>query len=439
MKKDKKQKTECQITETISLREKGLLAETVYDTNSQSTSFCTSNGKDFLLKTTVEHEKILYKPIRASSPLLKDGVLSLPSKVCTDEIKLNDLFSEIELFIHRYVAVSEDYEFLASHYVLLSWVYDFFNEVPYLRVIGNPGNGKTRFLQCLGALCYKSTTIGGSTTPASILRITDQIRGTLVLDEANYSFSDMTTVIAQVLNQGYSKGFPVLRMEGKNGVFNPKSFTVFSPKIIATRSRFMDDALESRCLTEVMTGTKDRKDIPETLPPSFFEEALSLRNKLLHFRLTFTRQETMLALDQSVHARVRQIFIPLLSVSPDLGQQTRLLELAKQHSRKLTELIQDSDEYDVLLAIVKLYQNNQQPTILEIQKYAGMFDVSTRGVGEIIRKKLNLKTNRTANGYVVPLRLNQNKVTELKVRFQIKDSEHTEVNELINNKHHVKN
>lgn len=439
MKNEIKQRPDKVVTEILSLREKGLLVETLYDPALHSTQFCISDGTQFSTKTSLEQGNLVYKPVKASSPLLKDGVLSLPSSLLTSPTPLNELFADIQSFIHRYVSLSDEYAFLAAHYVLLSWVYDTFNEVPYLRVIGNPGNGKTRFLQCLGALCYKATTIGGSTTPASILRITDQIRGTLILDEANYTFSDMTTVIAQVLNQGYSKGFPVLRMEGKDGVFNPKSFTVFSPKIIATRTRFMDDALESRCLTEVMMGTRNRNDIPETLPPAFFAEAINLRNKLLYYRLTYSRPDTILSLDKSIHARVRQIFIPLLSISPSMAEQAKLLEIATHHSQKLIELIRDGEEYDILLAIIALYRTNQQPTILEIQKCAGMLDVSARSIGEIVRKKLHLKTIRTTNGYVVPLRLNQNKISELKGRFRIKDDEHKELNELINNNYHVKN
>jgi len=57
-----------------------------------------------------------------------------------------ELLSEIQSFIHRYVDVSPLFEKTASYYTLLSWVYDGFNELPYLRLRGDPGSGKTRFL-----------------------------------------------------------------------------------------------------------------------------------------------------------------------------------------------------------------------------------------------------------------------------------------------------
>ena len=58
----------------------------------------------------------------------------------------------------------------------------------------------------------------------------------------------------------------------------------FGPKVIATRFRFYDQALESRCLTEHMVET-DREDIPTNLPQAFFTEQENLRQKLLMFRL----------------------------------------------------------------------------------------------------------------------------------------------------------
>jgi len=65
------------------------------------------------------------------------------------------LLAEIQSFIHRYVDVSSLFEKIASYYVLFSWVYDRFNELPYLRLRGDPGSGKTRVLLMVGSLCYK--------------------------------------------------------------------------------------------------------------------------------------------------------------------------------------------------------------------------------------------------------------------------------------------
>ncbi len=65
------------------------------------------------------------------------------------------LVHEIQAFIHRYVDVSPLFEKIAGYYVLLSWVFDAFNALPYLRLRGDPGSGKTRFLLAVGSLCYR--------------------------------------------------------------------------------------------------------------------------------------------------------------------------------------------------------------------------------------------------------------------------------------------
>ena len=47
------------------------------------------------------------------------------------------LVADIRTFIHRYVDFSKSFENVATHYILLSWLYDAFNELPYLRLRGD--------------------------------------------------------------------------------------------------------------------------------------------------------------------------------------------------------------------------------------------------------------------------------------------------------------
>jgi hypothetical protein len=84
---------------------------------------------------------------------------------------------------------------------------DRFNEVPYLRAIGDFGSGKSRFIQSIGILCYKPVFTGGATTPSPIFRIVNEVHGTLIIDEADFKFSDMTSEIVKILNTGYQKRY----------------------------------------------------------------------------------------------------------------------------------------------------------------------------------------------------------------------------------------
>jgi len=92
---------------------------------------------------------------------------------------------------------------------------------------------------------------------------------------------------------------------------------VFGPKVIATRKRFKDWALESRCLTKEMGGPTTREDIPIDLPRSFWrEEAVAVRNLLLRYRLTHWRPEIELdysMVDRSVEPRLNQVTVALVT------------------------------------------------------------------------------------------------------------------------------
>ena len=70
-----------------------------------------------------------------------------------------------------------------------------------------------------------------ASTVSPIFHILDMFRGTLVLDEADFRFSDEKAELSKILNNGNVQGFPVLRtMVNQKGEFNPRAFNVFGPK-----------------------------------------------------------------------------------------------------------------------------------------------------------------------------------------------------------------
>src|SRR5208282_3153868 len=103
------------------------------------------------------------------------------------------------------------FEGIATYYVLLTWLYDAFNELPYLRLRGDFGTGKTRALLVVGSLCYKPFFASGASTVSPLFHILDAFRGTLILDEADFRFSDEKAEIVKILNNGNMRGMAVLR------------------------------------------------------------------------------------------------------------------------------------------------------------------------------------------------------------------------------------
>ena len=151
-------------------------------------------------------------PYRADNNLIKHSVVLFPSEP-EEYGSTEELLTDVRAYIHRYVDLTDWFELIAAHYVLLSWVYDRFNELPYLRLRGEYGTGKTRFLLTVGSICRAPIFASGASSVAPLFHLLDRFGGTLILDEADFRFSDAKAEIAKILNNGNVKGFPVLRCE----------------------------------------------------------------------------------------------------------------------------------------------------------------------------------------------------------------------------------
>ncbi len=391
----------------------GTLVEMVLDPETKHSSFVLAKDGEWNCADSVAISPSLrLVPYSARNNLLAHEVVLLPEE--PQEYNSDTaLLSEIESFIHRYVDVTPLFEKIACYYVLLTWVFDGFNELPYLRLRGEPGSGKTRFLLTVGSLCYKPIFASGASTVSPLFRIIDSFRGTLVIDEGDFRVSDEQAEIVKILNNGNAKGFPVLRSEAtaNRGEFNPRAYEVYGPKLIATRGFFKDRALESRCLTEETGQRELRKDLPITLPESFKDEAQSLRNKLLMYRFRNFRAKKPAAdlADSTIEPRLNQIFLPLLSVVSDPKDREELRELARRyHNEMISERGMDT-EAQILEVIRDLRASERALSVKDItswlsDRHGEEYErkVTTRWVGNVIRRKLHLKPARTRSGYVIP-------------------------------------
>jgi len=251
----------------------GVPYEMVLDEVESVTKFValSKNGEIEYREFFIEGENTV-QPFPADSDLIKNKVVLFPSAPMEYGTE-KELVEDIKVFIHRYLEVSPFFEKLTPFYVLFTWVYDHFKELPYLRAIGDWGCGKSRFLKVIGSICYKPMITPGATTVAPIFRLISQFKGTMVLDEADLRFSDTNVEIVKVLNNGFQYGMPILRCADGSKDYDIQAFDVFCPKIVATRNKFEDKALESRFLIEYMDGKLTRKDIPLNLDDNFDREA----------------------------------------------------------------------------------------------------------------------------------------------------------------------
>lgn len=405
----------------------------------------------------IEHldvDGVRFVPIPPSSRMLTEGVVQFPSAVGPVE-SLRDLVTMIRKLIHKYMDVDVFYENIATYYVLFSWLYDAFNTVPYLRMLGDAGTGKSRFIQVVGAMCYRPTFVTGAATVSPIFRILDRYGGTLVLDEGDYKQSDEAADIVKILNTGYQRTQGVvLRSGDKHMGFQPEVFVVYGPKVIATRKRFSDWALESRCLTNEAGGPTTRTDIPIDLPRDFWRvEALQIRNALLRYRLENWQPEIELdysRMETSVEPRLNQVTVALQTLIDDEELGAELRAFIQRYNQQLIVERGMTLTAKVLEAAVGLYElecsNGSEPalTVGRIAQCTNILmdtenQAARRGdddeekksdkgiqphkVGGIIRKQLHLHTERgdKAVGRAYVVKWDPDRIGALRKRFGLED------------------
>jgi len=387
------------------------IEEMIYDPVEEKTAFVTI--LDGIVKTSdsiAVNEQSIY-PLPPENKLVSNKVVLFPS--CAEEFgSEKELLIDIQTFIHKYLEVSEFFEKISPFYILLTWVYDSFKELPYLRAIGDYGCGKSRFLKVLGSICYKPAFTAGATNPAPIFRIIDQFKGTLVIDEADMRFSDTNAEVVKILNNGFQTGMPVLRCANGEKNYEVESYDVFGPKIVATRERYEDKALESRFIVEQMDGKLSRKDIPINLDDTFDEEALKIRNKCLMWRLlNYGKKKIDTSLqDRTIEPRLNQVITPLISIIDDQDTKIELMEFVKKYNGELVSDRSMSYEAPILLAIIGLVKEGKDKITMEdiAERYnfgivKGEKELSGRKVGIIVREKFGFRNERKNIGYVLDM------------------------------------
>jgi hypothetical protein len=182
-------------------------------------------------------------------------------------------------FLKRYVVfASPEQADTAALWTGHTWLYDQFDTTPYLAV-QSPGkrSGKSRLLECLRLLTRQAVPMAGASL-AALFRIIDERHPTLLLDEADTIFnkrtSDSTEDVRGLLNNGYRRGVPFLRVVGDGKKMRVESFDVYCPKAIASihalpdtvQDRSVVIALKRRARSESVERFRFRRAELEALP-----------------------------------------------------------------------------------------------------------------------------------------------------------------------------
>jgi hypothetical protein len=160
----------------------------------------------------------------------------------------------------KYIFFTDDsYAYLCAIFAFMTHLYidAEFDEIPYLKIYGAKGSGKTLLGDILKGVCSGSI-FSSDISPALLFRIIHHQRKegiTVIIDEAeDLAQKRGNKLMERVLRSGYRKGGMIGRV-----IYNlPKWFLTFSPKVIINQSGLYDPALESRTISIPMVKSPDR-------------------------------------------------------------------------------------------------------------------------------------------------------------------------------------
>lgn len=411
----------------------GGIVESIQEGPDSATAFVIAKDGDFSIAPDWTYEGIRYVPVSAAHNLLKHRAIKLPGAP-QEYGTTATLLTELEDYASKYLALSPAFLKIAAAYVLLSWVYDAFNELPYLRFRGDYGSGKTRALIVFGSVAYKGFFASGASTVSPIFHTLDAFRGTLIFDEADFRFTDEKAELVKILNNGNVKGFSVLRTQVTAAKeFEPRAFSVYGPKIVGMRGSYEDRALESRFLTEEMSGRTLRADIPISLPEEQEAEAHTLRSKLLMYRLKERSRSCIdpTLVDPTLEPRMNQILLPLLSIAPNEEVRTAIRSYASLVQEGVVSDRASSTEGQLLSVIAAAMvegEKNALPlndiAVAFVARYGTEYDrpITSRFLGGVLRNRLGLPLYKT-NGLIAVTLKDRARLDALFVRYGVGESE----------------
>jgi hypothetical protein len=342
----------------------------------------------------IEQNEISWVPVM--DQIITEGAVLLPDNLAEYGSTL-ELVEEIRAHIHHYVDMPSSKEEFAAWYVIMTWVADRLRTVGYYRFEGDTGTGKSRALDVVGRLCYKPMVLSGAITPAPIYRLIRRFRGTLVLDEADFSDSSEKSEVITILNCGFEKGRPIVRCS-KDDPNTLEILPCFGPKVFATRYTFDDAALEARCITTNMEET-DREDILSILDDTFLKEEMSIRNKLLLWRFRhYSKIEYNAIRDidlnsggKKLEPRIKQTSLPYALMFKDMPEVLeRFRTFIHSYQGEIIEMRSQNDQGRVIFAFFTLAESQGRDYVSAglITNYLNekmKMDIKSQKVGKILK------------------------------------------------------
>jgi len=248
------------------------------------------------------------------------------------------LFRRIDKIIDdalkRHLFLDDYQRLLIKRFIEATYFYDMMEAFPILNIIGSSENGKTRALLCIGAMSYHGNFLVDP-TEAVLFRVKEDTKPTMIIDEAEYLNDTETRLrIKLLLNASYSKdaGFVYRAERGSDGVFEPRSFDLYSPVAIAGISGLYG-VLRSRSIPVVMP--RANRDYPKAKEEDyrFLRDIMYVVRMLFGFKIKEIYDNIKENSFGGIDGRYFELFRPLILTSIIFGDEKELemiIDIARQ-------------------------------------------------------------------------------------------------------------
>ena len=234
------------------------------------------------------------------------------------------VFQEVKTIYEAYLDFKEPHtaEVIAL-WTIGTYVYPIFQAYPYISFAGERGSGKTKTLNVAEHLCFNAV-LSSDMSSSLLFRIIEGSSCTVLIDEAErLKDKKLSQDFRLLLNAGYKRGGRAHR--SKPDTFEPQSFDVYSPKMIAN-TKGLEEVLESRCIQFIMLRTKNIKKSNKVVT-EMSEDWASIRHLLYAFGLDFFLKIQGIYLDdteiksiRAISGREGELWHPLLAIAKFLDK-----------------------------------------------------------------------------------------------------------------------
>jgi len=290
-----------------------------------------------------------------------------------------ELIDLIHREVERFIDAEPEEKATFTAFVLLSYVQEFFDALPYLYLVGDNESGKSHLLNLMAELCYRPLA-GVSHTAADLYSYLEDDGLPLTIIEDEFQGSEKDTEKMKIYKSGYKKGARVARVVTYEGGRRVDYFNSYGLKIVAAEKLIENKGFIQRCIVIEMVEGYPEKDHYDAEDYSRFAR---LRSELLKWRMrVLAGHESLPKVEADwLRGRDRELYLPLLTMLHGSPIYHALEGFLRQKAEEKRREREGSLEAAICRAVVKLLVDGTSE--IEFPELWGELKAEVGGVEEL--------------------------------------------------------